>query len=107
MIDLGPLDDRIDLATGRSLPACRHGNAEPVRLLDGGELVAWLCPDCDEQLPAEFTPAAKTADGLAEQHTLNHHGAPFMRVLGCPSCAQEIQVERGVLSPDDVRRMRL
>lgn len=56
MIDIGPLDGRIDLATGRSLPTCRHMNAEPVRLLDGGELVAWLCPDCDEQLPPDPDP---------------------------------------------------
>lgn len=32
---------------------CRHSAAVPVESVLG-ELVAWLCPGCDEQLPAEW-----------------------------------------------------
>lgn len=32
---------------------CSHPNAIPVALVLTGEVVAALCPDCDEQLPAE------------------------------------------------------
>ena len=39
-----------------STPACLHGSAVPVELAAGGERVAWLCPDCDEQLPADWAP---------------------------------------------------
>lgn len=44
MVELGPL-----------LPVCLHDGAVPVEDLDG-ERVATLCPDCDEQLPAEWRP---------------------------------------------------
>ena len=40
---------------------CSHPNAVPVTLLDGGERVATLCPDCDAQLPADW----RTADERA------------------------------------------
>ena len=33
-------------------PRCLHVSA--VEVVSGGERVAWLCPDCDEQLPAEW-----------------------------------------------------
>ena len=32
---------------------CPHADAEPVE--SGGETVAWLCPGCDTQLPAEWS----------------------------------------------------
>lgn len=35
---------------------CRHPRAVPVESVLG-ELVAWLCPGCDEQLPAEWRSA--------------------------------------------------
>lgn len=61
-MELGPLSDDIDLTTGRShsrpgLGPCGHRTAEPVRLLDDGQIVAWLCQRCDTQLPADWTPA--------------------------------------------------
>ncbi len=34
--------------------SCRHLNAEPVNLLLTGERVAWVCPRCDAQLPANW-----------------------------------------------------
>jgi hypothetical protein len=34
---------------------CTHAYAEPVNLLVTGETVAWLCPACDKQLPAEWS----------------------------------------------------
>ena len=42
---------------GRARPAaaaCAHGQAVPVPAI-GGNIVAWLCPQCDVQLPAEFS----------------------------------------------------
>lgn len=35
-------------------PPCAHRQAVPVRGLGGHDVVAWLCPQCDAQLPAEF-----------------------------------------------------
>jgi hypothetical protein len=37
------------VATG----GCVHPAPEPVRTV-GGDLVAWLCPDCDQELPADW-----------------------------------------------------
>lgn len=31
---------------------CAHASAVPVDLLLTGERVAWICPECDTQLPA-------------------------------------------------------
>lgn len=64
---LGPLSDDIDLDTGRShgrpgLGPCGHPEPEPVRLLDGDEIVAWLCGRCDTQLPADWKPKAPSRD---------------------------------------------
>jgi hypothetical protein len=38
--------------TAFAAPACAHSNAVPVESVVTGELLARLCPDCDEQLPA-------------------------------------------------------
>lgn len=39
---------------------------------------------------AELAPYKKPAHELAaEEHELNHHGAPIARMIGCPLCAQE------------------
>jgi len=35
---------------------CMHTQASPVETL-ARETVAWLCPDCDEQLPANWQPS--------------------------------------------------
>lgn len=40
---------RSDLYDG----VCRHTRAVPVESVVTGELLARLCPDCDEQLPAD------------------------------------------------------
>ena len=34
--------------------ACAHGQAVPVPAI-GGNIVAWLCPQCDVQLPQDFS----------------------------------------------------
>ena len=47
----GRYDDRRAAILARQ-PACSHNSAVPVDTLDG-ERVAWLCPDCDRQLPAD------------------------------------------------------
>jgi hypothetical protein len=40
---------------GQALPApCAHEPAVPVPGI-GGDVVAWLCPQCDDQLPADFS----------------------------------------------------
>ena len=40
---------------GQALPApCAHEQAVPVPAV-GGNVVAWLCPQCDTQLPADFS----------------------------------------------------
>ena len=39
----------------RALPApCAHEKAVPVPAI-GGNVVAWLCPQCDTQLPQDFS----------------------------------------------------
>ena len=38
-------------------PHCSHAEAVEVRTLLDDELVAWLCPDCDRQLPPDRLPA--------------------------------------------------
>ena len=43
----------IDAADPKSSP-CAHVGAVRVEL-STGELAAWLCPDCDQQLPAEWS----------------------------------------------------
>lgn len=50
---------------------CDHPEAVPVELLVTGDLVAWLCPDCDVQLPAEWavqdsTPSAREIPSSSE-----------------------------------------
>jgi peptidoglycan hydrolase-like protein with peptidoglycan-binding domain len=40
-----------------------HGSAVPVETVDG-ELVAALCPDCDQQLPAAWAAAPKQPPAL-------------------------------------------
>jgi hypothetical protein len=47
------LYQRIRVAVHGRPDRCSHPNAVPVELLTG-EVVAALCPDCDEQLPAGF-----------------------------------------------------
>jgi len=38
----------------RVLKTCRHDDTVPVRAAVSDELVARLCPDCDQQFPAEW-----------------------------------------------------
>lgn len=40
---------------GTTLGACAHRAAVPVDLLLTGERVAWLCPECNVQLPAGWS----------------------------------------------------
>lgn len=42
---------RLNAVTG----PCAHPDAVPVVLLLTGETAAWLCPDCDRQLPAGWS----------------------------------------------------
>ncbi len=42
------------LANGQLRSPCAHPDAEPVDLLLTGETVAWLCPECGQELPADW-----------------------------------------------------
>lgn len=54
-----------NLAANLSAMRCptSHGNAVPVETADG-ELVAWLCPSCDQQLPVAWATVSKPAPAL-------------------------------------------
>lgn len=58
-MDLGPTIPRgissKQLAVNLSALTCPSAHAAAVPVDDlTGELVAWLCPDCDKQLPADW-----------------------------------------------------
>jgi hypothetical protein len=50
-------------AVRAKLASCAHSNAQPVDLLLTGERVAWICPDCNAELPAGWTPQATGTGG--------------------------------------------
>lgn len=82
-MDLGPLAPPADLR-------CAHLEAVPVRTSLTNELVAWLCPDCDEQLDADWDPELIDI-ARAGMHLYNHHGRPDFHLPGCPLCAKELR----------------
>lgn len=45
---------------------CKHRTPVPVNAHPTGELVAHLCPDCDAQFPAEWSPPRHSIPVLAE-----------------------------------------
>jgi hypothetical protein len=51
---------RKPLASARS---CAHGSATPVELLEGGDVVAYLCEACGEQLPGDWVTPDRAAYG--------------------------------------------
>lgn len=72
-----------------------HAGAVPVETLDG-ERVATLCPDCDQQLPADWKTAKERATANAERveameasHRKDHHGWWSISLLACRLCAEE------------------
>lgn len=77
MVELGPLS-----------PICLHHGAVPVEDLDG-ERVAMLCPDCDEQLPAEWRTPAERREAVERDHRERHHGHPRFIRYECRLCAEE------------------
>lgn len=64
-MDLGPVTPASisseQAAAKLSALACprAHANAVPVDELLTGAIVAWLCPTCDKQLPADWRPAPR------------------------------------------------
>lgn len=56
--------DRLAMRICARQSNCQHGGAVEVR--SGGERVAWLCPDCDAQLPPEHWIALAERDLLGE-----------------------------------------
>lgn len=92
-MDLGPVIPAgittAQLAANRSALACRRAHAAAVPVDDlTGELVAWLCPDCDQQFPADWKPAPIDVARVAT-HQNNHHGSPCFHITGCPLCDEE------------------
>lgn len=66
-----------------------HRNAVPVETTDG-ELVAALCPDCDQQLPPAWAPAPALPERDFEaEHKADHHGYWSCFLLACRLCAEE------------------
>ena len=58
----------MELAAARLQAAfgpCAHPGAVPVDLLLTGEVVAWLCPDCGQRLPAGWAEVSEEAASLA------------------------------------------
>lgn len=67
---MSDLDDRFEWVEVRNLAgevvhrfksACNHLTPEPV--ISAGELVAWLCPDCDEQFEPDYFKKVRINDG--------------------------------------------
>jgi hypothetical protein len=57
-------------------PPCAHPRAEPVKL-STGDCVAWLCPDCQEQLPDDFRPRTdEHQERMAEPYRLERVSRP-------------------------------
>jgi hypothetical protein len=52
-----------------ALGPCAHPDAVPVELLLTGERVAWLCPGCDTQLPADYWISLAERDLLGRSAT--------------------------------------
>lgn len=77
MVVLGPL-----------VPICLHPDPVSVATLDG-EHVAWLCPDCDAQMPVEWVPPAVHREAVLRDHGKRHHGHPQVMLLQCRLCAEE------------------
>ena len=94
-MELGPVSPiggvSAELAGARLRAAfgpCAHGEAVPVETLDG-ETVAWLCPACDEQLPADWVSPAARREALERDHLERHHGHPRVLLIQCRLCAEE------------------
>jgi hypothetical protein len=86
---------------GLSAVTCptHHANAVPVENL-AGERVATLCPDCDQQLPADWKTAeeraaanAKRIKDMEDSHRKDHHGWWSVSYLACRLCAEESSPE--------------
>jgi hypothetical protein len=64
---LSQLSARIDAAEPKPAP-CAHAGAVRVELITG-ELAAWLCPECDQQLPPEWSPPQEEMPQLAQDQS--------------------------------------
>lgn len=81
--------------------ACSHPDAEPVDLLLTGERVAWVCPDCNAELPAGWIPQAKGAGGGGG----GEYATPARRVALSPveTEAERERYRRACECPDETR----
>ena len=79
------------LDCGTAVMSCRHPAAVPV---DGTgldpERLAWLCPDCDRQLPADWVPMPLTAAAEVVSRPAGYAG-DVCDEPGCPHCASGVR----------------
>jgi hypothetical protein len=92
---------RLELAAkvaGIAFSSCPHFAAEPVDLLLTGERVAWVCPDCNAELPAGWAPGAR-AERKAPRSAKPHRGGVWSTSgsgrCTCPACQQSMREARG------------
>lgn len=97
MVELGPVSpvspagismEMFGVNLKAALGGCAHPEAVPVETL-GGELVAWLCPGCDERLPPEWVSPAVHREAVIRDHEKRHHGHPQITLLQCRLCAEK------------------
>ncbi|HEV7215208.1 MAG TPA: hypothetical protein VGP33_08775 [Chloroflexota bacterium] len=93
-MDLGPTIfggiSTAQFAANLSTLTCPRAHTAAVPVDDvTGEHVAWLCPDCDKQLPAEWVPPAVHREAVLRDHGERHHGHPQVMLLQCRLCAEE------------------
>lgn len=76
-VEAGPRSLPSSVPVSPPPPRCPHLDAVPVDL-STGERVAWLCPECNEELPAEFgrlrRPCCGTEHGRRHLGTCPHFG---------------------------------
>jgi hypothetical protein len=75
---------------------CEHHRAEPVDLLVAPhERVAWVCPACWDQLPADWVPASRI-EGLLAQFEAAERRAVKLRELGAGGSGVARKLDRAM-----------
>ena len=78
-------------------PPCRHTTAVRVEL-STGELAAWLCPDCDQQLPAEWSLPREEREEREERENEPQLPADFWNTLAGQQIRNQDHSRRGLLA---------
>jgi hypothetical protein len=101
MVDLGP----VDLVHKRSMdPGCPHEAAVEVRAALTDELVAWWCPDCERQLPGDWTRTLTRYGELLHQAGVGI-AVPVAAILN-PATGEYVPVDPPLyVAPRDIDRV--